>query len=356
MDKKQELSITTGSWIRGVIVLAIAYMLFQISELIIVIITSIVIASAIEPAASWARKRNIPRLLMILLVYIISGFLFAGLFYFILFPLIGEMSSFIKTLTIYSNSFTGEGVISDLFKAQNLFGSFGTPNVIRELSSYLNSFSVFISQGVFSSISTIFGGILNFFLIVFLSFYLVVQESGISKFLKIITPLEREQYIIDLWRRSQAKIGLWIQGQLLASIMVMMLVYIGLSIMNVPNALLLAVMAGVFDLIPIIGPIVASVPAIFISFISGGVNMAIIVAVIYLIVQQFEGNIIYPLIHKKMVGVPPMVSITALIAGGVLAGFLGILISVPVAAIIMEFISDIEKRKAVQMPKTEILS
>ena len=353
MDKKQELSITTGSWIRGVIVLAIAYMLFLVSELILVIITSIVIASAIEPATNWAKRRNIPRLLMILLVYIISGFLFAGLFYFILFPLIGEMSSFIKTLTIYSDSFASGGVISDLFRTQNLFGSFGTPTVIRELSSYLNSLSVFLSQGVFSSISTIFGGILNFLLIVVLSFYLVVQENGVSKFLKIITPLKHEQYVIDLWRRSQAKIGLWIQGQLLVSIMVMMLVYIGLLIMNVPNALLLAVMAGVFDLVPIIGPIVASVPAIFVGFISGGVNMAIIVAIIYLIIQQFEGNIIYPLIHKKMVGVPPMVSITALIAGGILAGFLGILISVPIAAIVMEFISDIEAHKTARMSKIE---
>lgn len=356
MDKKQELSITTNSWIRGVVVLTIAYMLFQISELILVIITSIVIASAIEPAASWAKGRNIPRLLMILLVYIVSALLFAGLFYFVLFPLIGEMSSFIKTLTIYSNSFSSGGILSDLFKTQNLLGSFSTPTVIRELSSYLNSLSIFISQGVFSSISTIFGGVLNLFLIVFLSFYLVVQEDGISKFLKIITPLKHEQYIINLWRRSQVKIGLWIQGQLLVSTLVMILVYIGLLIMNVPNALLLAFMAGVFDLIPIVGPIVASVPAIFIGFISGGMDMAIIVAVIYLIIQQLEGNIIYPLVHKKMVGVPPMVSIIALVVGGILAGFLGILISIPVAAVIMELISDIEERKTVQVPKTEISS
>ena len=353
MDDKHKIAITTGSWVRGVVVLAMAYALFLISEFVLVIIASIVIASAVEPATVWARKRSIPRLPMVLLVYIISVLLFAGLFYFLLLPLLGEMSSFIKTLTIYSNSVVSGGILSDMFRTQNLFGGLDTPVLIRELSSRLNALAGFLSQGVFSSISSVFGGVSNFVLILVLSFYMAVQEDGVSKFLKIITPIKQEQYVIGLWRRSQHKIGLWMQGQLLSSVLIMLFVYIGLLIIGIPHALLLAVLAGVFELIPLFGATLAAVPAVFIAYVSGGMNIALIVAGLYIVIQQFEGHLIYPLVVKKMVGVPPMISIMALVIGWNLAGFLGVLISVPVAAAAMEFISDLEQRKIAKMSETE---
>lgn len=344
-ENEQRLTITASSWIRGIVVIAIAYGLFLISEFILVVIVSIVIASSIEPLTLWAKRRNIPRLPMVLLVYIALAILLLGLFYFLFLPLIGEMSSFIKTLTIYSNSVTNGGVISEMFRTQNLFGNLDTPILIRELSSHLNAFANFLSQGVFSSISLIFGGVLNFALILVLSFYLVVEEDGVSKFLKTITPLRHEQYVTNLWRRSQRKIGLWMQGQLLSSVLVMLLVYLGLVIIGIPHALLLAVLAGVFELIPLFGATIAAVPALFIAYISGGTTTMLIVAGLYIVIQQVEGNIIYPWVVKKVIGVPPIISIVALVIGGTLAGFLGVLISVPVAAAIIEFISDFEERK-----------
>ncbi len=352
MDDRQKIAITTGSWVRGILVIAIAYGLYLVSEFILVIIAAIVIASAIEPAARWTKRQNIPRLPMILLVYVTSALVLAGLFYFLLMPLIGEVSSFIKTFTIYSNSVTNGGVLSDLFKTQDLFGGFDTPVVIREISSRLNSLTTFLSQGVFSSVSVIFGGVLNFILILVLSFYLVVEEDGISKFLKIITPLKHEPYVVGLWRRSQIKIGFWMQGQLIASVVVMLLVYLGLVIVGIPHSLLLAVLAGVFELIPLFGATIAAIPAIFIAYVSGGMTTALIIAGLYIVIQQIEGHIIYPLVVKKVVGVPPMVAILALVVGTTLAGFLGALISVPVAAVLMEFISDLEKRKIDQQIST----
>ena len=355
MNDKQKISISIGSWITALVVIAIAYVLSQVKDLILVIIASVVIASAIEPVTVWAKRRNIPRLPMVILVYVFSALVLAGLFYFLLLPLLGDMSSFIRTLTIYSNSVTSGGILSEMFQTQNLFGGLNTPVIIRELSSYLNILSDFISRGVFSSLTLIFGGIMNFVLILILSFYLVVQEDGVSKFLKIIVPLKHEQYAVGLWRGSQIKIGRWMQGQLVSSILVMFLVYIGLIIIGVPHALLLAVLAGVFELIPLFGATLAAIPALFIAYISGGLSVTLFVAGLYIVVQQLEGNVIYPLVVNKVVGVPPIISILALVVGGTLAGFLGVLVSVPVAAAIMEFLSDLEERKerkAVQTPGT----
>ena len=348
-DSNHKISITTASWVRLVVVILVAYTLFLVRDLVLVVIAAIVIASAIEPAAAWAARKNMPRLPMVLFVYIATATVLAGLFYFLLLPLLGEISSFIKTLTVYSNSVSTGGVLSDMFKTQNLFSGFDTPEVVSELSSYLNEISGFLSQGVFSSLSFIFGGVLSSLLVLVLSFYLVVQEDGISKFLKIVSPIEHEDYITGLWRRSQIKIGLWMQGQLLSSALVMIMVYIGLLVVGIPHALLLAVLAGVFELIPLFGATIAAIPAVFVAYTVGGVPMLLIVGALYIAIQQIEGHIIYPLVVNKVVGLPPTVSILALVIGASLAGFVGALISVPVAAALMEFVSDIEKSKLEKM-------
>jgi len=351
-ENKQKWEITIGSWVRGVVVVAITYALYLASEFILVVIASVVIASSIEPVVGWAKKRNIPRLPMVLLVYLASALMLASLFYFLLLPLVGEISSFIRTLTIYSNSVTSGGILSDMFRTQDLFGGFDTPILIKELSAQLNSLANFLSQGVFSSVSLIFGGVLNFVLILILSFYLVAQEDGISKFLKMITPIKHESYVIGLWRRSQNKIGLWMQGQLLSSALVMILVYIALLIVGVPHALLLAVLAGVFELIPLFGATLAAIPTLFVAYTWGGMSITLIVAGVYILIQQLESHLISPLVAKKVAGISPIISIMALVIGGTLAGFLGVLVSVPVAAAIIEFISDFEERKIAKLSET----
>jgi len=352
MEERQKIAITTGSWVRLMIIVALAYAFWQIAGFILVVIASIVIASAVEPITLWAKRRNVPRLPTVISVYIMGAILLSGFFYFLLLPLIGEVASFIKTLTVYSNAIANESILSNMFESQNVFGGVDTAEIIGEFSGYLNNWSQFLSQGVFSSLSAISGGVVSFILILVLSFYLAVQDDGITKFLKIITPLKHESYIVRLWRRSQVKIGLWMQGQLFLGALVMVVVYIGLLIIGVPHALLLAVLAGVFELIPLFGPILAAIPAVFVAYTAGDMSMALIVAALYILIQQLENHVIYPLVVKKMLGMPPMVSIIALVVGGQLAGFLGILVAVPVAAVVMELLNDLEERKIAKLSES----
>jgi len=320
-----------------------------------VVIASIVIASAVELVAIWAKKKNISRLPAVLSVYALVAIFLAGFLYFLFLPLLSEATDFLRNLP-FAEGITGiqealpqEGVAvgSGLFDGLDSFS-------IESITEYLNDLVSSFSRGVFSSISFIFGGVLSFILIVVLSFYLAVQEDGVGKFLRVIVPLKHEKYIIDLWRRSQIKIGLWIQGQLLLAAMVMILVYLGLLIIGVPHALLLAVLAGAFEIIPLFGPILAAIPALFVAFADGGTTMLLLVAGLYLVIQQFENHLMYPLVVKKVVGVPPMVSIAALVVGGQLAGFLGVLISVPVAAALVEFLSDVERNKHAQHAEEDL--
>ena len=187
-------------------------------------------------------------------------------------------------------------------------------------------------------------------LIIVFSFYFAVVETGVDDFLRIIVPSNYRSYVLDLWRRSQKKIGLWMQGQILLAVIIGVLVYLGLTVLGIPHALLLAVLAALFELIPVFGPILASVPAILIGFVDGGLTLGLLVIAFYVIIQQFENHLIYPLVVTKVVGVPPLLVILALIIGAKLAGFLGILLSVPMAAAIQEFVTDIQNRR-VGLPK-----
>jgi predicted PurR-regulated permease PerM len=101
----------------------------------------------------------------------------------------------------------------------------------------------------------------------------------------------------------------------------------------------------VLEIIPVFGPIMAAIPAVLLAFSSGGTTLALWITGFYLLVQQFESNLIYPLVVRKIVGVPPIIVILALIVGAQLAGFLGILIAIPIVAALMEVVDDMEKKK-----------
>ncbi|MDB5266856.1 MAG: hypothetical protein JWN89_671 [Parcubacteria group bacterium] len=351
--ERRTMIISTGSWVRGVLVVVLTFALFIIRDLLMVFLTAIVIASAIEPAAIWAKRHKMPRLATILALYVFTALLFAGVFYFLFLPLVGELSNFIRMFPEYSNTLANDPAFSNAFGSSSLFGSVSSSISVPDIVGHLNTFVSSFSHGAFSSVSFIFGGVFSFILIIILSFYLAVQEDGVGKFLRVITPWKQEKYITDLWRRSQAKIGLWMQGQLLLAAIIMVLTYLGLLLVGVQHALLLAVAAGLLEIIPLFGPIIAAIPAVLVGFSGGGMTEAIVVAGLFLIIHQFENQLIYPLVVKKVVGVPPMVSILALLVGGSLGGFLGIVISVPVATILMEFFSDLEQEKSARQSAFE---
>ena len=161
----------------------------------------------------------------------------------------------------------------------------------------------------------------------------------------MVSPAKSEKYILNLWKRSQHKIGLWMQGQIVLAIIIAMLVFLGLTLLRVENALLLAVLAGMFEIIPLFGPILAAIPAVTLALVTNGMTSALLVIGLYIIIHQFENQLIYPLVVRKILGVPPIISILALIVGFKLAGFVGLLISVPLATMLMEFLNDVEKIK-----------
>jgi len=343
--KDLNIHIDSGTVIKTILFVLLFFAIYIFKDLVLVLLTSIVIASAIEPAVSLLRKHRIPRLPSVILVYLLIIIFFVGLFYAFVPPLFREISNFVTNLPQFVDNI-------------NFWNPLGGKNfgilspAVQDISNnlsindFIGQFQVLIgnaTEGFWKTVSTIFGGALSFMLIIILSFYLSVQENGIDNFLKIITPAKHQDYIVHLWKRSQVKIGLWMQGQLVLALIIGILVYLGLAILDIRYAFLLAVLAAIFELIPLFGPILAAIPAVMIGFADGGVTTGLVIIGLYLIIQQFENHLIFPLVVKKVTGLPAIFVIISLIIGARLAGFLGIILAVPIATAIMEFINDIEK-------------
>lgn len=335
--KKVAVSITSGTMIRVLVVAAAAFALWQLSTLVLLLLSAIVIASAAEPGVQFFMKRKFPRPLAVVSVYALVLALLAALVWFFVPPMLSEASSLLAVLPQYLSQ------VKD-FSVPFLTNA-GGPTLTDTLSSLQNAF-VNTGAGVLSFIASIFGGALYFMITIVISIYFSLQETGIDDFLRLITPEQHRDYVQSLWKRSQRKIGLWMQGQLLLSIIITVLLFLGLSLLGIPYALVLAIFAGVMELIPVFGSLVAAVPGIAVALVTGDLTTAGIVAGLYLVVNQFQAHLIYPLVVKKVVGVAPILVIIALIAGGQLAGFLGVLLSVPVAAAVQELVNDIQKRRA----------
>ena len=337
--------ISASSVIKAVLVLVFFYALFLLWDLLLVVLTAVVIASAIEPATRWFERYKIPRVPAVIIIYAGLIVLFFGLFYFFIPPLLNDITRLASVIPQYLEELRLPNFLAQVGGAAQIAGDIsGQVSLGQVVESVKNAVSSF-SGGAFQAASAIFGGVFSFVLMFIISFYLSVQRDGIDNFLKLVSPVKHQEYVIDLWRRAQTKIGRWLQGQLLLGVLMAVLVFLGLTVLGVPYAFLMAILALVFELIPVFGPVLSAIPAVVLAAVTGGVPLALMTVGLYIILQQFENHLIYPLVVSKVVGVPPILVILSMVIGGTLAGFIGILLSVPLAAAVVEYTNDVARDK-----------
>lgn len=339
--KNVSITISPGSIFIALLFVVLGALLYYLKDLVLIVLTAIVIASAMEPAVVAMVRRGVSRLLAVIAMYVLlASSLFVLLFFFVP-PVLSDAAVFLEQLPNTLVSLNISEATGGLLPWGSVADQISSAEVLKSISSLLAD----STGGAFTTLSAVFGGITSFVLIVVFSFYFSVQETGVDDFLRIVTPIKEQAYVLHLWKRSQDKIGKWMQGQLILALIVGVLLYLGLTILGVPYALLLAVLAAVFELIPVFGQILAAIPAVGIALGTGGVTEALLVVGLYMLVQQFEAHLIYPVVVKKVVGIPPLMVILALLIGFQLFGFLGVLLSVPIAAALLEFVSDIDREK-----------
>jgi predicted PurR-regulated permease PerM len=210
--------------------------------------------------------------------------------------------------------------------------------------SHLNTTLANVSSSIFSTIATVFGQLATVIFILVITFYMTIEEDGLKKFVRSLAPVHFQPYLVQKTNRIQTKMGAWFRGQLILMLIIGVLSFIGLFILQVPYALVLACIAGIGEFIPFLGPIISAVPAVFFAYTDSPWK-AVAVGIMYIVLQQIENHIVAPQVMKKAVGLNPIVVITVMLIGAKIAGIAGILLAVPATTIIWIFVEDIFQQK-----------
>lgn len=215
------------------------------------------------------------------------------------------------------------------------------PNMIDDLNDTSNLPSI---ENTLNRLTGAFGrgfGILaNLLFILFTALFLAIDAPRYSSSLVQLVPLQgrpRARQVID---QVIDGLKMWLLGRLVSMVLIALVIGVGLQLLGVPLALALAVLTGLFEFIPVVGALLSAVPAILMGFTVGPM-MALYVAVFYLIVQQVEGNVLTPIVQMKTADLPPVLTLTAVVALGLLFGPMGVLVATPLALVAMILVQEL---------------
>ncbi|OHA48875.1 MAG: hypothetical protein A2806_04240 [Candidatus Terrybacteria bacterium RIFCSPHIGHO2_01_FULL_48_17] len=331
------LDIPTKTIVRVFAALFIVALVLVLKDILALFFLALVVASGLSPVIGWMERRGFPRILAVTMLFVGAALFIAGLFWLLIPPILEDISELSKNFPLYAELLRDS--ISRFGIAPEGAVGVGVSEVFREFANYFGKGVTAIPAIVFQ----FFGGIIALLSFVLVTFYLALERDGVERFLKAIAPGE-EPYVVDLWRRAQRKIGYWARGQAVLMIVIGLVTYAGLSVLGVRYALLLAVLAGLLEVVQLVGPIVAGTVATIVAFSSSPL-LAVGVVLLYVAIQQIESNILVPVVFKKALGLSPVVVIFALLAGAKLGGVVGMIIAVPLVAILSELLSDFSKGK-----------
>ncbi|MBM5789997.1 AI-2E family transporter [Candidatus Parcubacteria bacterium] len=331
MHAEQTISISTATFLKAVFIILGLWFLWYIREIVAIFVIAIMLASVIDPLADWLGQRRIPRGLSVLIVY---TFLLAtaSVIVVVLIPiLIQQSGALIANLSANSANLVESFV---QFKERHQF----LENLTSGLASFQESLTASASS-VFTTVKGFFGTLAALIIVLVLSFFMVVEEDSMRRYFKTLAPEEYQPYLNQLLKKMQDRIGAWLRGQLILGLVVGFAVYIGLKLLGVPYALLLALMAGLFEIVPYVGPVLSLVPAAIIGF-AQSVVLGLAVVVLYLLVQQIENNVLVPKIMQKVTGLNPILSIAALLVGVKVGGVVGAILAIPLATMLAVIVED----------------
>lgn len=295
---------------------------YQILDLILLLFVALIFMSALAPVTGFFTKLKVPKALAILIVYILIFGVLITVLTISFTPLLEQTSKLALTLP---------GVVSDLLKVGNVDQTI----VQREIGN--------LTGNLFSLTKSIFDNVITIILTLVVTFYLLLERESLEKrFATLFTG--QEERVRKLLVEVEEKLGSWLRGQLILSIFIGVLSYLGLTILQIPYALPLAIIAGFLEVVPVIGPIISAIPAILLGIIISPV-LAAGVAAMYFVIQQLESHIIVPQVMNKAVGLNPLIVILAIAVGGRLLGIGGALLAVPITVVVQVIVADILRRK-----------
>ncbi|MDD5396854.1 MAG: AI-2E family transporter [Candidatus Moranbacteria bacterium] len=332
--EKRQIDISTGFIVKIFAVMLGLWFLYLVRDVVALFFLSVILTATFDPMIGAMAKRKINRSLAVTLIYICLFSIVGILISFLIPPLVSQFKDFGQNLPVYGETFSK--TFAGMEQYANSYGiQFNSHEFLQNITG-----SFFQSSGqIFSTTVGVFSFFISLLVILALTFYMSVKEDGMNKFLISITPESKHGYIVSLANRIKRKIGKWMFGQIILMLIIFVLDFVALSIFNIPYALILALLAGILEIVPYLGPIISTTLASLVGFLISPVT-GMIILIVFTIIQQIEGHIIVPQVMKKAVGLNPVFVILALLIGAKLGGTIGAILSVPIATSLSVFIED----------------
>jgi predicted PurR-regulated permease PerM len=333
--ESRKIEISTGIIFRTILILLCLWFIFLVRDVLLLLIISVIIVAAIEPAVDYLQKKKVPRSLSVLAIYVLLFALIGGALSLLVPPIINQFQDFSANYPQYSQKFRDSvDPIRNFIEINHI--NFSSDQLFSEFGSGVTDFT----RNIFSKTIGVFTGFVSIIVVLSLTFYMSVKEDAITHFVGSITPENHRKYAVSLTNRIKEKIGKWLLGQFFLMFLIAIFDFIGLSIIGVPYALILAIFAGVMEIVPYIGPIISAVPGVLLGFMVSP-TVGVLALVVYIVAQQFENHVVVPQVMKKAVGLNPIAVILALMVGAKIAGTLGAILAIPVATAVSLFLGDL---------------
>jgi predicted PurR-regulated permease PerM len=355
--EKRLIRITPGDIAKGVMItillIALSLIIYQIRDIVMLFFVSLLFAAALDPTIDRLEKFRIPRGISVIIIFIILITLlsfFIGSFVPILANQLLDLGS--KAQVLIGNIIQGKIILPSYLDWLNeiiksTFGGTDANTFTLNIQNYLVQFGEELRSfagNALNTIKAISDGLANAILVLLLTYFMIVDEKTIDKFTLSLFPSKYGQYITQKSTSIKFKVGEWLRGQIALMIAVGVLTYIGLVIIGIEYAFTLALFAGITELIPVIGPLIGWVAAIPIAA-NESANALIWVTILYFVIQRLENNLLVPMIMKQATGLHPIIVLFSMLVGFQFLGILGVIISVPVAAVFGIFIEDYLKKE-----------
>lgn len=338
---EKTLDVSWETIIKFFIASFIFYVIYLARDIAIWFFFALVISILLQPAVNFLRKIYIPKIIAIFFIYL-SIFGFLGLLIYLTAPIfVYEIKQFSQSLPSYFER------ISPILKQLGFDIADGFGEVANILTGNLEK----SSKSVISALLAFFGGLASTVFILTIAFFLSLEEKGVEKVLILLSPKKYEAYIITLFKRAQSKVAGWFGARILACLFVGVASFIVFYVFGVKYTFILALLAGIFNFVPYIGPWITSVLLIvFVASFSTSWFLVFYVLSAFLLIQLIENNLLTPILMKKMIDLPPVLVLLALLVGSQIFGFLGTVFAVPVFGIVYEFLKEfLEKRRKDEM-------
>lgn len=319
----------------GMVIVAI--LAYYLVDIFLVLFLGIVIAAALQPGHLWLARWGVPKGLAVLLFYILFLLVTSAITLVVAPALLDQF----RSLTT--------GIPERYTHFVEMLQASPSP-ALQQFGLRLPPFTE-ITERVTALFPTFFTGALQFmtgavtFFVYFvgvlaIGFYWTMEVPRIERLLVSLFPVARRPQVLMIWHEVEAKLGAFIRGQGLAMLVIGVASALGYWLIGLPDIFVLAVLAGMLEAVPMIGPVLAAIPAILVA-VPQGLTPVLLVVGFSVLLQLFENNVLIPRIMSQSVGVSSLLALFAVLAFGTLYGLLGALVAIPLAVVIQVLLNHI---------------